>query len=185
MKYKRCLPNEDTRDCNKLNLELSYVYNILESSGGYLLKKAILSTLESKKLGNQYFEDVLEATLATAIQKTEVLKKCNNPQKWLYRVAYNHILHIERNERRLVRFLDLEENVCLSTHNISASAQTLAEVLPNQFRQDEVLILSLRYEYELSILDIAAFLKLSQDTVKQRLCRLRNRIRAGYHVNGN
>lgn len=144
-----------------------------QSSEG--LRNMILSYLTFYNLGNKELEDIYDLTFLSAIQNIEKLRASPNPVGWLYRAARFHISHLRRAENRLVRFPDLhaplstEENFDLS----------LSEILPNNLKADDVQLLTLRYTYRLSIRDIAEQLSLSEDSVKQRLKRLRDRLREG------
>ena len=139
-----------------------------QSSEG--LRNMILSYLTFYNLGNKDLEDIYDLTFLSAIQNIEKLRA-----RWLYRAARFHISHLKRSESRLIRFPDL--HTPLSTED--DFHLSLSEILPNNLKADDVQLLTLRYTYRLSIRDIAEQLSLSEDSVKQRLKRLRDRLRKG------
>jgi RNA polymerase sigma-70 factor (ECF subfamily) len=138
--------------------------------------------------------DLLQATLLQVVRRLGSFRGDSSFSTWLFRVTANEALMMMRSQRRhrarLIGGLDLEELATLPAMNDSendsradariARKERDAEVrralaeLPEDYRD----VVSLHYEDDLGLQEIADKLDLTESAVRSRLHRARSRLRA-------
>lgn len=102
---------------------------------------------------------------------------------WLFSITYNHCINYLRKEKKL-KLDDLDSvKEQIATDNASIEEKELLEMQLNQLerifeklKEDERLILLMRYQDGMSIKMIAANLKISESATKMRLKRSRDHL---------
>jgi RNA polymerase sigma-70 factor (ECF subfamily) len=137
--------------------------------------------------------DLLQATLMQVIRRVGSFRGDSSFSTWLFRVTANEALMMMRSQRRhrarVLEGLDLEELAALPAANdaheeradVNAAArerdafvrQALAE-LPDDYRR----VVTLHYEDDLPLQEIADRLDVSESAVRSRLHRARSRLRS-------
>jgi RNA polymerase sigma-70 factor (ECF subfamily) len=124
-------------------------------------------------------EDLVQETFMNAYLSIHQLKDPTRPFPWLVRIVINQCLNATRKNRREQPTEFLPEQRSMSTEDIymkqSRDKEVYASImsLPEKFRTPIILY----YFEELSILEIADALKLSEGAVKTRLSRGRDQLK--------
>jgi len=137
--------------------------------------------------------DLLQATLMQIVKRLGSFRGDSSFSTWLFRVTANEALMLMRSQRRhrarLVEGLDLEDLASLPAANDSSAMErgdvsaanrerddlvrtALAE-LPEDYRN----VVSLHYNQDLGLQEIADRLSLTESAVRSRLHRARTRLR--------
>jgi RNA polymerase sigma-70 factor (ECF subfamily) len=137
--------------------------------------------------------DLLQATLMQIVKRLGSFRGDSSFSTWLFRVTANEALMLMRSQRRhrarLVEGLDLEDLASLPAANDSSAMErgdvsaanrerddlvrtALAE-LPDDYRD----VVSLHYNQDLGLQEIADRLSLTESAVRSRLHRARTRLR--------
>lgn len=103
---------------------------------------------------------------------------------WVYSITYNQCMdHLRKKKRIPYSSLDTEEFQYLSTEEIELENKILQdlkltqlEVLLEQLKPDDKMILLMRYQDGFSTKQIAQVLKISESAVKMRLKRSRDKL---------
>lgn len=101
---------------------------------------------------------------------------------WVYSITYNHCMNFLKKKKRL-RFDDIEVAFNLSVDQIELENKILKElqleqleILFQELKAKDKMILLMRYQDGMSIKQIANTLSVGQSAVKMRLKRSRNRL---------
>lgn len=123
-------------------------------------------------LNHELSLDLVQETFLLAVFQQEKLLKHPNPAAWLMLTLGNLIA----NERRKLsnKDLPLEDAARLP---FQTGGDTLEEILPLQLRPEEREILILRFEQQLSYLDMANLLGVSEGVCRKRVSRAVSRCR--------
>lgn len=145
-------------------------------------------------LSDEDRQDVLQATLVQIIRRIGSFRGDSSFSTWLFRVTANEALMLMRSQRRhrarLIEGLDLEDLGRLPSANEAASTEraddsalqnerdervrrALAE-LPTEYRD----VVSLHYNQDLGLQEIADRLGSTESAVRSRLHRARARLRS-------
>jgi RNA polymerase sigma factor (sigma-70 family) len=113
-------------------------------------------------------EDVVADTLITALERGASLRDAGTLRVWLLRIAANHALQHRRRSIRIVQLDLLPERADVRDRTDAADRAALWQgvaALPPRTRAAIVL----RYYADLSVVDVAAALGVSANTVKSQL----------------
>lgn len=103
---------------------------------------------------------------------------------WVYSITYNHCMDFLKKKKRL-HFDDLESksSTRISTDEIELEHKVLKELRLNklellfeELKADEKIILLMRYQDGMSVKEIATTLKVGESAIKMRLKRSRDRL---------
>lgn len=117
-------------------------------------------------------EDVVQETIRRAWEKREHLREERYMQTWVIRILLNVCDTNRRRARRLIPLEALPEKA-----NTPVSETPLLDALTS-LEEKYRLPLQLRYVEGYSVAEVAQMLRLPQGTVKSRLSRGRDRLRA-------
>lgn len=131
-------------------------------------------------------EDAQELTQDTFMKAFSSLRKFNGDSSfstWIYRIAYNTtVSFLRKNDNETVHFDESQWNSISETQIDDALSPTTEDNLRRlraAFRKltaDERILITLFYEEERSISEIAEILHLSESNVKVKLHRVRKRL---------
>ena len=120
-------------------------------------------------------EDVVQEVFVAAQRKIDELITHPNPVGWLY-ISTHHIADRER-RKACHKELPLEDReYCLSETQLEPEP-SLAELLPNEFNDDEKKLLVLRFEEQCSYAEISERSGMSQVNCRQKISRLKKKCR--------
>jgi RNA polymerase sigma-70 factor (ECF subfamily) len=140
-------------------------------------------------------EDVVQVTMIKALRGLNSFRGGSSLFTWLCQICRNHLADLRRKAERqpgtqsleqlqstkrskaLVELTDFREQLieCASEMNRSAVRRSL-NVLPSSYAR----ILELRYWEDLSVLEIAQILRLTESATESRLVRARHAFRDGW-----
>ena len=143
-----------------------------------------------RKIGDFHIaQEITQDAFLNAYQKLGTLKNRNLFAGWLYVIASNLCLDYLRKNRLPMESLDVEDTnevdkVSYSQYVVekreSEADETRREVVKDLLKklpESERTVMTLHYLGEMTIKTISEFLGVSQNTVKSRLSRARNRLR--------
>ena len=126
-------------------------------------------------LGNE--EDVADAmqeTILSAFEKLDTLRKAEYFRTWLIRILINHCIAMRRDRSRTVPMDGAEEASLSYDFSTDLEFNDLLKALPEESR----LIFQMYYGEQFSIGEIAQMLNRKENTVKSKIHRGREQLRA-------
>ena len=152
-------------------------------------------TLVWRKIGDFHIaQEITQDTFLKAYQKLGTLKNYNQFPGWLYVIAANLANDYLRKNRLPMESLDADntnevDKVSYSKYQADRQAEeadeTRREIVKKLLRklpESERTVMMMHYLGEMTIKSISEFLGVSQNTVKSRLSRARNRLRKEENV---
>ncbi|MBC8152865.1 MAG: RNA polymerase sigma factor [Bacteroidetes bacterium] len=129
-------------------------------------------------------QDFTQDIFVRVLTKLDRFQERSSFSTWLYAISYNYCMDQLRSGKKL-RMVPIDESWAQNAfhtepaESIEYQLQQLATVM-GQIAPGEVELLGLRYEYGLSIDEIAVRLHLKESAVKMRLKRTRDKLRTLY-----
>lgn len=129
-------------------------------------------------------KDLAHDILIKVFLNLSKLKKITNFSLWVHSITYNHCIDYLRLKQK-VKYEDFEEQAFedISEEDIEREQQELKELQLSELeavfaelKEEEKLILLMRYQDDLSIKDIARTLSMGESAVKMRLKRSRDHL---------
>lgn len=129
-------------------------------------------------------QDLLQDIILKVFLNLSKFEHKSNFSLWVNTISYNHCMQYFRLKKRLiVQAEDLSPYEALVVDDIEMEHEELQQIqqkqltyLLQQLKEEERLILSMRYFSDMSIQEIAHSLELNQSTVKMRLKRSRDKL---------
>lgn len=134
-------------------------------------------------LGNEEdVADALQETVLAAFEKLDTLKKPEFFRTWLTRILINNCIAIRRRKSKVVSLEAVSEGIhsVTETENFSYEFSTNLEFcdLLKKLPEDSRVIFQMYYGEQFSIGEIAQMLHMKENTVKSRIHRGKEQLRA-------
>lgn len=139
-----------------------------------------LSFVKEVSLAEDLTHDIFIKTLLNLAK----FKKKSKFSTWIYSITYNYCIDFIRKSRKM-NYVEIteEENKLESaedtTHLIEIETGRMLELL-NLLREDEKMILLMKYQDGMSIKDIQVSLGVSESAIKMRIKRAKEKMRVLY-----
>lgn len=123
-------------------------------------------------------EDVMIATWTTACQKVDLLAHHENPHGWIMKAAKIHMLKaLEKRQRVNEHETLVLDRLEIHMKNEAQRELEIKETLKAYLTEEERTAVILRYFYNVSYSELAAYFKTSESTVRQRINRAIKKLR--------
>ena len=129
-------------------------------------------------------DELVQRTFLACVEAVERIDETRSVRAYLFGIARRQLIyHFRRTQRHDARFDPMETSVCDaggSPSRLAAARQAQAQVLDALHRLplDLQITLELHYWEDMSVAEIAVVLEIPPGTVKSRLHRARDRLRA-------
>ena len=126
-------------------------------------------------------EELTEDIFSKVFEKLPTMKQLSSFSSWLYAITYNHCIDYLREKKKLHyprwnRENELPEIVDDTDENIEEINYENLMVVFELIHAEEKALLLMKYQDHLSMKQIAAVLRISEDAAKMRLKRARTRV---------
>ncbi len=131
-----------------------------------------------------HVDELVQRTFLACVEAVERIDETRSVRAYLFGIARRQLIyHFRRSQRHDARFDPMETSVCDaagSPSRLAAARQAQARVLDALHRLplDLQITLELHYWEDMSVAEIAVVLEIPPGTVKSRLHRARDRLRA-------
>ncbi len=110
---------------------------------------------------------------------------------WIYAITYNQCIDYLRQKQKIHMddfednndLLDQEYNSAVEEKELFEISYTRLQTLIFQLNEDDMIVLLMKYQDEMSVDEIMQVLKISESATKMRLKRARDRLRKLYEKN--
>jgi RNA polymerase sigma-70 factor (ECF subfamily) len=126
-------------------------------------------------------EELAENIFIRAFQKLPSFKQLSSFSTWLYSITYNHCIDYLREKKKLHypdwnRENEMPEIIDETEENIQDINYDNLRIILELVHPEEKALLLMKYQDELSMKQISAALRISEDAAKMRLKRARTRV---------
>lgn len=123
-------------------------------------------------------EDVMIATWTTACQKVDLLAHHENPHGWLMKAAKIHMLRaLEKRQHMNEHEMLVLDKLEFYMKNEAQKELEIMEVLKSHLTEEDRVAVVLRYFYNVSYTELAAYFHTSEGAVRQRVSRAIRKLR--------
>jgi len=120
--------------------------------------------------------DAIQDTILTCFEKIKTLRSPEHFKTWLTKILINKCNDILKRKKRFVSLDEIPEEVCSDADQSNIEFMMLLDSLNDTYRT----VLVLRYGECLSVKEISRVLGISENAVKKRLERSREKIKTTY-----
>ena len=169
---------KDEELISKFKADGSYTYfNVLYKRYYSKVLDKCYSFVKNKSTAEELAEDIF----SKMFEKLSSFKQLSSFSSWLYSITYNHCIDYLRKKKKLHypnwnRDHEIPEIIDETEENIARINYDNLEVILELIHTEEKALLLMKYKDNLSIKQISAALRISEDAAKMRLKRARTRV---------
>ncbi len=151
------------------NIEFERVINLTKETVFIAIKKYLNRNLQ------HHIDDVFQNVYLKIFErfKTIAFDEINSIKDYLFIMTKNECFKINKKEQKLISLFDEKSFILNKTESIFTDLKEIIISLPHKYQE----ITKLFYLENFPIEDISFYLKLSQNTIKTRLFRSREKIK--------
>jgi len=143
-------------------------------------RASIVQTASSILKNREDIEDAIQECVVTVYQKLPTLSEPRYFKTWMIRILINICCDIVRGRKRVMDFAPYLNENSMQDSSIQSDMKSDVEVVMQELQENDRLLLTLFYMEDLSVRQISDMMHISENAVKLRISRSRQKFKKIY-----